>query len=130
MTKWADLKKIHHKLGLHILLILLFPSWNVLNTWKSYQMNQQGQSKPGWHLVPNTCCYEEAWSKSKSINILRNLNITVVFLKDFIYLTERESERTQAGGAAEGEGEAPHWAGSLTWGSIPGPWDHEPKTDA
>ena len=28
------------------------------------------------------------------------------FLQDFIYLFDRESERTQAGGAAEGEGEA------------------------
>ena len=33
------------------------------------------------------------------------------------------------GGAAEGEREnltqAPHWAGSPMWDSIPGPWDHD-----
>ena len=29
-----------------------------------------------------------------------------IYLRFYIYLTERESERAQAGGAAEGEGEA------------------------
>ena len=38
----------------------------------------------------------------------------------FIYLTEREREHKQEW-QAEGEGKA----GSLTWDSIPGPWDHD-----
>ena len=49
------------------------------------------------------------------------------FLKDFIYLTEKVQERAQAGETAEREREkqAPHRQGSLMWGSIPGPWDHD-----
>ena len=46
--------------------------------------------------------------------------------KDFIiYLTEREreGEGAQARGAAEGEEKQS--IGSPTWGSIPGPWDHD-----
>jgi len=33
----------------------------------------------------------------------------------------------QAGGGKQRERErqAPRWAGSPTWGSIPGPWDHD-----
>ena len=49
------------------------------------------------------------------------------FLK-FIYLTEREREleHKQEELQAGGEGEAgSRWAGGLTWGSIPGPQDHD-----
>ena len=48
-----------------------------------------------------------------------------LFVKSFIflrfYLLIREGERAQVGEAAEAEGEA----GSLLWGSVPGPQDHD-----
>ena len=43
-----------------------------------------------------------------------------IFLLNLIYLFDRE--RAQAGGAA---GRGRRRAGSLTWGSIPGHWDHD-----
>jgi len=45
------------------------------------------------------------------------------FLRSFIC----EAEGTQAGGAAGRveEKQASRPAGSLMWGSIPGPWDHD-----
>ena len=46
----------------------------------------------------------------------------------FIYLTQREKERVQAGGGAEGGGkQAPCTAGSPMRGLIPGPRDHDPS---
>jgi len=53
------------------------------------------------------------------------------FFLRFIYLRGRERERedmhTLAGERAEGQRkkQTPHWAGSETLGSIPGPWDHD-----
>ena len=47
------------------------------------------------------------------------------FKKDFIYLIESEQERKQKQGQREREKQAPHWAESLMWGLIPGPWDHD-----
>ena len=40
----------------------------------------------------------------------------------FIYLRERTGAR---GNGGEKEKQAPHWAESPTWGSIPGLWDHD-----
>ena len=51
------------------------------------------------------------------------------FKKEFIYLfdTERPRESTsrQRGGQREKKKWAPRWAGSPTWGLIPGPRDHD-----
>ena len=47
----------------------------------------------------------------------------IFFMILFIYLREREKVREH--GQREGEKQAPHWEGSLTWGSITGPWDHD-----
>lgn len=41
------------------------------------------------------------------------------FKKDFIYFRERTSKHTQ--GEGQREKQSPHRAGSLLWGSIPGP---------
>ena len=49
------------------------------------------------------------------------------FLKDFIFLTQRARVRTQVGRAAgrgKGKGKL-RWSGSLMWGSILGPQDHD-----
>ena len=45
----------------------------------------------------------------------------------FIYLTERETQRESEHkqGKWERENQASRWAGSLMWGSIPEPWDHD-----
>ena len=40
------------------------------------------------------------------------------FLK-ILFIWEREREQR------ERENQTPHWVGSLTWDSIPGPWDHD-----
>ena len=52
---------------------------------------------------------------------------TEIFFKDFIYLLEGEREARAR--TSEGEGQKdkqiPCWARSLTWGSIPGSWDHD-----
>lgn len=53
------------------------------------------------------------------------------FIKDYIYLFEKENTREQkaitSGGRAEEEAD---WAGSPMRGSIPGSEDPEPKADA
>ena len=52
----------------------------------------------------------------------------VLFLKDFIYLFDRERDSQQEREHKQGEWErkkqAPRGAGNLIWGLIPGPWDH------
>ena len=40
-------------------------------------------------------------------------------------MRKREREYKQREGWKEIEKQAPHWAGSLMWGWIPGPWDHD-----
>ena len=61
--------------------------------------------------------------------VLYMLVHSLLFLKKilFIYLTEKEKEIAQTGGAAEGEGgeEAGSPLSSLMWGLIPGLWDHD-----
>ena len=75
------------------------------------------------HPTPGLC-----WRKYQ-VSYHLSPNIQHIFLlkkktTHFIHLWERE--RTQVEGGAEAEGEAdPLWAGSLTWGSIPGPSDHD-----
>ena len=46
---------------------------------------------------------------------------TYFFLKDFIYLFTRDTER----GRDKGRGRSRLPAGNLMWDSIPGPWDHD-----
>lgn len=52
-------------------------------------------------------------------------SIYLLFLEDLIYLFEREHK--QGEGQKEREKQTPDWAGSLIWGSIPGPLDHHPS---
>ena len=49
------------------------------------------------------------------------------FIFKILFIFEKMQKRAQAEGAAEGEREnqTPHWAGSPTWNSILGPWDHD-----
>lgn len=49
------------------------------------------------------------------------------FLKDFIYLWKRVQAHENEHKSGEGlrEMQTPHWAGSLMWDSIPGPWNHD-----
>ena len=67
------------------------------------------------------CLQKNLWEGEKQWGIF--------FFKDlFIYLRERASkgERVQAGGAAEGEGEAGSLLSrELMLGLIPGAWDHD-----
>ena len=51
-------------------------------------------------------------------------SFTKFFLKDFIYLFDR-AQAGVSGRWREWEKQAPHCAGSPTWGSIPGPWYHD-----
>lgn len=64
------------------------------------------------------------WVTSQCTNL--GVFFSFFFLKSIIYLLEREHE---PGGGAGGKGESlkrtPHWAKSLTRGSIPAPWDHD-----
>ena len=50
-------------------------------------------------------------------------------LKDlFIYLSEKEREHTSGRGRGRGRENlklTPHWAWSLTWGSVPRSWNHD-----
>ena len=48
------------------------------------------------------------------------------FLLRFGYLY-RKREYKQGEQQREREKQALHWAGSLMWGSIPGPWDYDPR---
>ena len=41
------------------------------------------------------------------------------------YLFERKRAQEQGEGKGEREKQTPHWAGSLSQGWIPGPWDHD-----
>ncbi|XP_064428143.1 protein dpy-30 homolog isoform X1 [Mirounga angustirostris] len=54
-----------------------------------------------------------------------------VLAKERFYLffnRERDSEKgNTSGGEREGEKQASRRAGSQMWGSIPGPWDHDPS---
>ena len=58
--------------------------------------------------------------------LVHNVRSFFFFLRFCLFIYLRERERAQAGGAAEGEGEVdPPQAGNPTWGSIPGPQDHD-----
>ena len=58
----------------------------------------------------------------KYSNIPKRKSIDIgSFLKDLIYLFDREHKQ----GEQETEKQMPHWAGSLSGGFIPGPWDHD-----
>ena len=49
----------------------------------------------------------------------------IYIFKDVIYLFDRESTSRGSGRQREREKQAPRWAGSLMWDSIPGPRDHD-----
>ena len=56
--------------------------------------------------------------------------VSFFFKMLFIYLTEREGEHSrQRERKWEREKQAPWWAGSWMWGSIPGPWDQDLSWD-
>ena len=50
------------------------------------------------------------------------LSFSGIFFLMILFLWEREKESMSK---EERERETPHWAGSPTQGSIPGPWDHD-----
>jgi len=56
-----------------------------------------------------------------------HLNPLPFLFKDFTYLFDRELESTSRGSGRQREREKQDLrrAGSPTWGSIPGPWDHD-----
>ena len=61
------------------------------------------------------------WITRNSNSSCNLSKIPFFFFLDFIYLREHEW-----GKGPEGEGKkTPHWAGSLMWGFIPGPRDHD-----
>ena len=48
------------------------------------------------------------------------------FLRFYLFEKEQETVSTHESGEQEGEGkQTPYWAGSLIWGLIPGPGDHD-----
>ena len=44
-----------------------------------------------------------------------------------LILCEREGQRQITNGQGHREKQGPRWAGSQMWGSIPGPWGHDPS---
>ena len=73
-----------------------------------------------------------AWEKKHILEVVLDYNMLLYFLilflkiylfKDFIYLREHKSG--EKGRGREREKVIPCWAWNLTWGLIPGPWDHD-----
>ena len=58
------------------------------------------------------------------MGIIREANMIEYFFNiSFIYLRETEHKRVDR--QRKNEKQTPYWAGSLMWGLIPGPWDHD-----
>ena len=53
--------------------------------------------------------------------------IYYLFIYLFVYLFMWVREHEQGEWQREREKQTPCWAGSPKWGSIPGPWDHDPS---
>ena len=94
------------------------------------------QSRPSDLRKENCCLQQSSISKKgvwyyflKLIFELNNFHCALKKKKQKLFfkiLFEIESKQERAGaGEQREEKQAPHWAGSRMWGSIPGPQDHD-----
>ena len=83
------------------------------------------------HFLTGFFCFLSLKPHKSFANIFSHLIgcLNFFFFKDFIYLFDRDSqqEREHKQGEWERKKQALSGAGSPMWGSIPGPWDHDPS---
>ena len=74
---------------------------------------------------------DPVYSRSKQITVHRNPLVFIAlndwhafyFIFKIVFIYMRACERGR--GQRERKKQTPRWVGSLTWGSIPKPWDHD-----
>ena len=61
------------------------------------------------------------------VNIMESGVLWIFLLRFYLFIWESEWVRKHKEGEEKRKSEKqdPHWAGSLTWGSNPGPWDRD-----